>query len=120
LEVRLGSIKVAQGVAVEKGIDIMLATDLLHYCWKDFYDVAILVSGDSDFVYAVQTVKNLGKFVEVAYFETAISRELLEIADDRHLLNQEFFNGLWAGDRYKRRRTFRRAKNIPIKPAIQT
>lgn len=119
LEVRLGSTKVAQGVPVEKGIDIMLATDLLHYGWKDFYDVAVLVSGDSDFVYAVQTVKNMGKFVEVAYFETAISRELLEIADDRHLLNQEFFKGLWASDRYKRRRTFRRAKGMPVKPTVQ-
>jgi uncharacterized LabA/DUF88 family protein len=116
LEVRLGSTKVAQGVPVEKGIDIMLATDLLYFGWKDFYDVAVLVSGDSDFVYAVQTVKNIGKFVEVAYFETAVSRELFEIADDRQLLNQEFFKGLWANDRYsKRKRTFHRPKTIPVK-----
>ena len=31
LEVRLGSTKLAQGVSVEKGIDIMLATDLLYF-----------------------------------------------------------------------------------------
>ncbi len=116
LEVRLGSTKVAQGVPVEKGIDIMLATDLLYFGWKDFYDVAVLVSGDSDFVYAVQTVKNTGKFVEVAYFETAVSRELFEIADDRQLLNQDFFKGLWASDRYgKRKRTFHRPKTTPVK-----
>ncbi|MFC1994454.1 NYN domain-containing protein, partial [Chloroflexota bacterium] len=72
LEVRLGSTKLAQGVPVEKGIDIMLATDLLYFAWNNFYDVAVLVSGDSDFAYALQTVKNMGKHVEVAYFESGV------------------------------------------------
>ena len=87
----------AQGVTVEKGIDVMLATDLLQFAWKDFYDVAILVSGDSDFAYALQDVKNAGKHVEVAYFEGGISKDLLNVADNHHLLNRTFFRGLWAG-----------------------
>jgi len=91
LEVRLGGTKLAQGIRVEKGIDVMLATDLLHFAWINLYDIAILVSGDSDFAYALQAVKNMGKHIEVAYFETNISRELLDIADERHLLDQ---NGL--------------------------
>ncbi len=104
LEVRLGGTKMAQGVPVEKGIDIMLATDLLYFAWNDFYDVAVLVSGDGDFAYALQTVKDLGKHVEVAYFESGVSRDLLNIADNRHLLDRGFFNGLWAGRRSSRRR----------------
>ena len=99
LEVRLGSTKIAQGVAVEKGIDIMLATDLLYFAWNDFYDVAVLVSGDSDFTYALQAVKNMGKHAEVAYFESGISKDLLNIADNRHLLDRGFFSGLWVGKR---------------------
>jgi len=66
LEVRLGSTKLSQGIPVEKGIDVMLATDLLYFAWHDFYDVAVLVSGDSDFAYALQSIKNMGKHVEVA------------------------------------------------------
>ncbi len=97
LETRLGSIKMAQGVAVEKGIDIMLATDLLYFAWNNFYDVAILVSGDADFTYALQAVKNMGKHVEVAYFESGVSKDLLNIADNRYLLDGVFFNSLWAG-----------------------
>ncbi len=97
LEVRLGTTKIAQGVPVEKGIDIMLATDLLYFAWNDFYDVAVLVSGDADFAYALQAVKNMGKHAEVAYFESGISRDLLSVADNRHLLNRSFFRGLWAG-----------------------
>ncbi|MEA3442839.1 MAG: NYN domain-containing protein [Chloroflexota bacterium] len=97
LEVRLGSTKMAQGILVEKGIDIMLATDLLHFAWTDLYDVAVLVSGDGDFAYALQTAKNMGKHVEVAYFENNISKSLLDIADQWHFLNRAFFKGLWVG-----------------------
>jgi uncharacterized protein (TIGR00288 family) len=94
----------AQGVAIEKGVDIMLATDLLYFAWNNFYDVAILVSGDADFAYALQAVKNMGKHAEVAYFESGISKDLLNVADNRHLLDQSFFRGLWAGKRTTRRR----------------
>ena len=112
LEVRLGSTKVAQGVPVERGIDIMLATDLLIFAMQDFYDTAILVSGDSDFSYAVQAIKNMGKHVEVAYFEMAISRDLLDIADNNHQLNHNFFKGLWANERRYagRKRSFHRIR----------
>lgn len=104
MEVRLGSMKIAQGIPVEKGVDVMLATDLLYFAWNDFYDTAVLVSGDSDFAYALQAIKNMGKHVEVAYFESGISRDLLDIADNRHLLNRSFFSGLWVRKRYAKRR----------------
>jgi uncharacterized LabA/DUF88 family protein len=108
LEVRLGTTKLSQGVPVEKGVDIMLATDLLYFAWNNFYDVAVLVSGDSDFAYAFQAVKNMGKHVEVAYFENSISKELLDMADNRHLLNRAFFNELWT----RRRHIVHRRTNI--------
>jgi len=104
LEVRLGGTKLAQGIPVEKGIDVMLATDLLHFAWNDLYDVAVLVSGDSDFAYALQAAKNMGRHVEVAYFESSVSRDLLDVADYRHLLNRNFFKGLWIGKRHPRRK----------------
>ena len=104
LEVRLGTTKIAQGIAVEKGIDVMLATDLLYFAWNDFYDVAVLVSGDSDFAYALQAVKNMGKHVEVANFQSGVSKDLLDVADNRHLLDRAFFRGLWIGKRRTKRR----------------
>ena len=104
LEVRLGGMKTAQGVPVEKGIDVMLATDLLYFAWHDFYDVAVVVSGDADFAYALQAVKNMGKYVEVAYFESGVSKDLLEVADNRHTLDRHFFKGMWAGKRRARSR----------------
>jgi uncharacterized LabA/DUF88 family protein len=119
LEVRLGRTKVAQGVPIEKGVDVMLATDLLYFAWNNSYDVAILVSGDSDFGYALQAVKNMGKHVEVAYFENAVSKDLLDIVDFQHLLDRTFFSTLWAGKRFiKRRRAPVRAKPISFAPKI--
>lgn len=114
LEVRLGSMKVAQGVPVEKGIDIMIATDLLYFAWNDSYDVAVLVSGDADFAYALQAVKNIGKHVEVAYFESGVSKDLLSVSDNRLLLNRSFLSSLWA----KGRRVRRRGTGIEPKPTM--
>jgi len=119
LEIRLGGTKVSQGIPVEKGIDIMLATDLLYFAWNDFYDVAVLVSGDSDFAYALQAVKNMGKHVEVAYFETGASKDLLNVADNRYLLNRSFFTGLWTHRRYTyRRRVVGEGQKKPI-PGVE-
>jgi len=106
LEVRLGTTKLSQGIPVERGVDIMLATDLLNFAWNDLYDVAILVSGDGDYTYALQSVKNMGKHVEVAYFESNISKELMEVADNRHPLNRNYFKGFWRG-----RRRIRKSKS---------
>jgi uncharacterized LabA/DUF88 family protein len=112
LEIRLGSTKKALGV--EKGIDVMIATDLLYFAWSGFYDVAILVSGDADFAYAVQAVKNMGNHVEVAYFEGGASKDLLDVADNRYLLDRIFFNDLWVINRRQHRR--RMGKNKAAGP----
>ncbi|MQG21479.1 MAG: NYN domain-containing protein [SAR202 cluster bacterium] len=95
LEVRLGRTREHQGVTVEKGVDIMLATDLLQYAWKDHYDTGIVVSGDGDFAYAIQTAKDMGKYIEVATFASNQSPEIAQVADKVHTLDTEFLNDLW-------------------------
>ena len=99
LEVRMGSSKMRGDVIVEKGVDIMVATDLLRLAWNDLYDVAILVSGDGDFAYAVQAVKDLGKHVEIAAFPSNLSYELANIADDREFFTPDYFGDLWSRKR---------------------
>jgi uncharacterized LabA/DUF88 family protein len=118
LEIRLGSTKKSLGI--EKGIDVMIATDLLYFAWSGFYDTAILISGDADFAYAAQAVKNMGKHVEVAYFENGISKDLLDVADNRYLLDRAFFESVWVIKRrpQPRRQIIRRTGKIlpPPKP----
>ncbi len=45
-----------------------LATDLIVL--KDIYDIAVIVSGDQDYVPAVQVIKDHGKHVVNVAFET--------------------------------------------------
>ena len=52
----------------EKGIDVKLATDMLVHAFRGNYDVIILVSGDSDFADALQSIKDQALHVEVALF----------------------------------------------------
>ena len=96
LEVRLGGAKMRGAATVQKGVDIMIATDLLRFAWDDRYDVAVLVSGDGDFSYAVQAVKDMGKHVEVAAFPANLSSELASVCDDREFFTPEYFNDLWS------------------------
>lgn len=58
----------------EKGVDVKLATDLINL--KDIYDVAIIVSGDQDYVPAVEAIKNYGKRVINVAFEDKNGRML--------------------------------------------
>jgi uncharacterized LabA/DUF88 family protein len=61
---RAGSIRMnlfTQQFGQEKGVDVKLATDLLKL--EDIYDVGIIVSGDGDYVPAVQIVKDWGKHI---------------------------------------------------------
>lgn len=46
--------------SVEKGVDAALVTDLLSLAWQQAYDVAILVSGDADYIPAVEHVQDRG------------------------------------------------------------
>jgi len=51
-----------------KGDDVYLATDLIKGAYEDLYDVAIIVSGDADFIPAIKLVQKKGKKVINAFF----------------------------------------------------
>ena len=99
LEVRLGTSKYRGDTLVEKGVDIMLATDILQYAWQDLYDIAVLISGDGDFAYALQAVKNIGKHVEIMAFPSNLSYELTQCADIVNVLDRGYFDKLWSSSR---------------------
>ena len=80
----------------EKGVDIQLTTDLLTHSFKNNYDVAILVAGDSDYVGALQAVKDNGKHVEVALFgKERTSRPLREVADRVLTIDGRLLRACW-------------------------
>jgi len=79
----------------QKEVDIALATEMLANAFRDAYDVAILVSGDRDFVPAVERIRAEGRRVEVAFFSggspleqgRSFSHHLQKVADRVHELD---------------------------------
>lgn len=60
-------------------LDVEIAVDMLSLAGK--YDTAVLVSGDEDFVYAINAVAYKGCRVEVAGFRSNTAPKLIDVAD---------------------------------------
>jgi len=60
-------------------LDVEIAVDMLSLAGR--YDTAVLVSGDEDFVYAVNAVAYKGCRVEVAGFRSNTAPKLIDVAD---------------------------------------
>jgi len=56
-----------------KGDDIYLATDLIKGAYENLYDIAIIVSGDEDFIPAIKVVQTNSKKVINAFFPKSSS-----------------------------------------------
>ncbi len=68
---------------VEKGVDVMLATDLLVHAMKNHYDVGILVSSDADYKHAVEKAKlEFGKVIELHQVEGSRCYDLISACSD--------------------------------------
>lgn len=60
-------------------LDVEIAVDMLSLAGQ--YDTAVLVSGDEDFVYAVNAVAYKGCRVEIAGFRSNTAPRLIDVAD---------------------------------------
>jgi uncharacterized LabA/DUF88 family protein len=60
-------------------LDVEIAVDMLSLAGR--YDTAVLVSGDEDFVYAVNAVAYKGCRVEIAGFRSNTAPRLIDVAD---------------------------------------
>ncbi|MEK9137925.1 MAG: NYN domain-containing protein [Bacteroidota bacterium] len=54
---------------VEKGVDTMIAIELFHYALDNVYDKAVLISGDEDFVPAIEYIQRRGNHIIHAGFK---------------------------------------------------
>ena len=75
-----------------KGVDIALTKDMLTHAFFDHCDVAVLMSGDGDYVPLVKEVKRLGKVVCVgAFSESGLNPELKLTSDELFDVGPQFF-----------------------------
>lgn len=62
---------------IEKGVDVMIAADMIDFCLvDDKCDVCILLSGDADFLPAMDVIKKQGSEVITASVGKGYSRDL--------------------------------------------
>lgn len=90
-EVRLGRLVKGSEGPRQKGVDVLLAIDMLEKAFMNHYDVALLLSGDQDYLDLVKAVKNMsGKRVYGAFFPESTSNQLERCFDNQFQLTEEF------------------------------
>jgi uncharacterized LabA/DUF88 family protein len=92
--VRLGSLAgSSQKRRRQKGVDIQLAVDMMNHAIRQNMKRAVLLTGDADFKPLVESMIQIGMFVEVIGDSKRTSRELVRAADASELLAfDEYFN----------------------------
>ena len=73
----------------EKGVDVRLAVEMIRFARQDKYDIAYLISSDTDLVAAVEEVQAFGKNVCYIGIPKGQSFGLSKVADDVRLLRPE-------------------------------
>ena len=76
----------------EKRVDVSIAVDMVTMACEGTYDVAYLLSADSDLVPAVEAVRSRGKKVFAA--SPAFGHELEKVVDAFISLRRDWFSGL--------------------------
>jgi len=86
-QVRLGKVvptgKDGSGQLKQKGVDVLLAVDMITKAYSNQYEFAILLAGDRDFLEVVNAVKDSGKRVFGMYFRGHIADDLFDAFDAR-------------------------------------
>jgi uncharacterized LabA/DUF88 family protein len=86
----------------QKEVDVAMACEMVVHALRDHYDIAIVVSGDRDFVPAIQHVQAAGKRVEVAAFGNSVAKAIIVVADKFYDLDKipllSMYNPVETGD----------------------
>ena len=85
-QIGLGHMLKNDAIYHEKGVDVLMAVDLLTGAYEDLYDTAILVSSDTDLIPAIEKVRKMKKKVEYIGFSHKPSYALITNSDVRRLL----------------------------------
>jgi len=65
-----------------KGVDITLTKDILFHAFMDNYDMAVLVTGDADYLPVIEEIKRQGKILYLVFLEeTEMDQNLILSAD---------------------------------------
>ena len=70
-----------------KGVDITLTTDMLLHAARKNYDIAVLVTGDADYIPVIKAIQGEGARVQVWALSNGLSPDLVNAADEHRVLD---------------------------------
>ena len=77
---------------VEKGTDINLAVDVINKAFHNSYDIAFVVSGDTDYIKVYDILKSYGKLIVVVVVKGQSTYRIKQNVDAVFTLDESFFN----------------------------
>lgn len=93
----------------QKGVDTLMAIDMVNKAASNQYELAVLIAGDLDHIEAIRAVKSRGKQVMGIYNKKNTHNELIASFDTRHelvkengincILNAEKWSPTWDGQK---------------------
>ena len=72
----------------EKGVDVLIAVDMLVAAYENLCDKIILISSDTDLLPAIDKAKALGKVVEYIGFSHKASHAMIDRCSSSFLLRK--------------------------------
>ncbi len=91
-EVKLGRLGCVGGEFIQKRVDIALAVDLVRLSCGRMIQKAVIVTGDSDFLPAIEAAKEAGVLVTLYYSQSSIHDELLSAVDESAVIGQDLIS----------------------------
>jgi len=86
---RQGKLQKIGGEFKQKRVDILMAVDLVRMSSSHQIEKAVLVTGDSDLVPAIEAARDAGVVVVLYYSEKARHNELLQACDERYEITRD-------------------------------
>lgn len=81
IDIKSTPLKQKNGEIFQKGVDVLLATDMVNLAHEESYDVAIILSGDTDMIEAVKLIKSMGRTPIIISYHTPGNPEKSNISD---------------------------------------
>ncbi len=85
-EIKLGRLVHVNNGWIQKGVDVKISLDMFSKAVTNQFDIAALITGDSDFAEVIREVKErYAKHIELYTFDKVI-HEALQLAPDKHIV----------------------------------
>lgn len=91
VEIKYGYLQGDKNSPQEKNVDTQLGTDMVAHAALGYYDTAILVSNDGDFISAIENTKKLGKRVESLFFKGYFAGSIRKSCDLTRKARRSYF-----------------------------